>query len=124
MHNADTYAYFGEPVYVYSLKEGINDGFLTPFRVVQVARLWMSTPTRRMTVWRGRSGRGRRYEEGDFNRVIVIQGAREEARRNLSECDQPERQEHRVLREPTTCLLVRDLINQLKTNPDPTTACG
>ena len=29
--NADTYAYFGEPVYVYSLKEGINDGFLTPF---------------------------------------------------------------------------------------------
>ena len=31
--NADTYAYFGEPVYVYSLKEGINDGFLTPFKV-------------------------------------------------------------------------------------------
>ncbi len=35
--NADTYAYFGEPVYVYSLKEGINDGFLTPFRVRQIA---------------------------------------------------------------------------------------
>ena len=31
--NVDTYAYFGEPVYVYSLKEGINDGFLTPFKV-------------------------------------------------------------------------------------------
>ncbi len=31
--NADTYAYFGEPVYVYSLKDGINDGFLTPFKV-------------------------------------------------------------------------------------------
>jgi hypothetical protein len=29
--NVDTYAYFGEPVYIYSLKEGINDGFLTPF---------------------------------------------------------------------------------------------
>jgi type I restriction enzyme R subunit len=35
-NNADTYAYFGEPVYIYSLKEGINDGFLTPFRVKQV----------------------------------------------------------------------------------------
>ncbi len=35
--NADTYAYFGEPVYIYSLKEGINDGFLTPFRVKQIA---------------------------------------------------------------------------------------
>ena len=31
--NIDTYAYFGDPVYIYSLKEGINDGFLTPFRV-------------------------------------------------------------------------------------------
>jgi type I restriction enzyme R subunit len=35
--NADTYAYFGEPVYVYSLKDGINDGFLTPFKVKQIA---------------------------------------------------------------------------------------
>lgn len=31
--NANTYAYFGEPVYTYSLKQGIEDGFLTPFRV-------------------------------------------------------------------------------------------
>jgi type I restriction enzyme R subunit len=35
--NADTYAYFDEPVYIYSLKEGINDGFLTPFKVKQIA---------------------------------------------------------------------------------------
>jgi len=35
--NADTYSYFGEPVFVYSLKEGINDGFLTPFKVRQIA---------------------------------------------------------------------------------------
>ena len=34
--NVDTYAYFGEPVYSYSLKEGINDGFLTPFKVRQM----------------------------------------------------------------------------------------
>lgn len=35
--NIDTYRYFGEPVYIYSLKEGINDGYLTPFKVVQIA---------------------------------------------------------------------------------------
>jgi type I restriction enzyme R subunit len=32
--NADTYEYFGKPVYEYSLREGINDGYLTPFRHV------------------------------------------------------------------------------------------
>ena len=31
--NANTYAYFGKPVYEYSLKQGIEDGFLTPYRV-------------------------------------------------------------------------------------------
>jgi len=35
-NNADTYAYFGEPVYTYALKDGINDGFLTPFKVKQI----------------------------------------------------------------------------------------
>lgn len=33
--NSDTYEYFGEPLYTYSLKQGIDDGFLTPFRVKQ-----------------------------------------------------------------------------------------
>jgi type I restriction enzyme, R subunit len=35
--NADTYGYFGDPVYTYALKEGIGDGFLTPFKVRQMA---------------------------------------------------------------------------------------
>lgn len=34
--NADTYVYFGEPVYSYALKDGINDGFLTPFKVLPI----------------------------------------------------------------------------------------
>jgi len=34
--NVDTYRYFGEPVYIYSLKEGINDGLLTPFKVKRI----------------------------------------------------------------------------------------
>lgn len=34
--NSDTYKYFGEPVYIYSLKDGIKDGFLTPFKVKRI----------------------------------------------------------------------------------------
>ena len=41
--NANTYAYFGEPVYTYSLKQGIEDGFLVPFRTVSLFRsVWTS----------------------------------------------------------------------------------
>lgn len=34
--NGDTYKYFGDPIYEYSLKDGINDGFLTPYKVKRV----------------------------------------------------------------------------------------
>ncbi|MDD3598099.1 type I restriction endonuclease subunit R, partial [Sulfuricurvum sp.] len=34
--NGDTYTYFGEPVYEYSLRDGINDGFLTPYKVKRI----------------------------------------------------------------------------------------
>jgi type I restriction enzyme R subunit len=34
--NVDTYEYFGEPIYTYSLKQGIEDGFLAPYRVQRV----------------------------------------------------------------------------------------
>ena len=38
--NADTYAYFGEPLYTYSLRQGIDDGFLAPYRVHRVVTTW------------------------------------------------------------------------------------
>jgi type I restriction enzyme R subunit len=118
--NVDTYAYFGEPVYVYSLKDGINDGFLTPFRVKQISTTlddYVFTPDD--TVVEGEIEAGRRYEERDFNRTIEIR-EREKKRVEifLSQISQHEKtlvfcanQGH--------ALLVRDLINQLKTNPDP-----
>lgn len=34
--NADTYEYFGDPIYIYSLRQGIDDGFLAPYRVYRV----------------------------------------------------------------------------------------
>jgi len=118
--NVDTYAYFGEPVYVYSLKEGINDGYLSPFRVRQFATTiddYFYTPDD--AVIEGEVEAGKRYTESDFNRIIVI----------------PEREKYRVEqwlgeinpKEKTLvfcatqqhALMVRDFINQLSAGADP-----
>src|SRR3546814_15425376 len=90
--NADTYAYFGEPVFVYSLKEGINDGFLTPFKVKQIqTTLDDYVYTADDTVVEGEVEAGKRYEEKDFNKIIEIKArekrsVRSEARRVGKEC--------------------------------------
>ncbi len=81
--NADTYAYFGEPVYIYSLKDGINDGFLTPFKVKQIATTlddYVYTSDDEMI--EGEVEEGRRYTESEFNRIIEI-AAREKYRVKL-----------------------------------------
>lgn len=118
--NADTYAYFGEPVYVYSLKEGINDGFLTPFKVRQIATTldeYVYTPDDMLI--EGEVEEGKRYTENDFNRVIEI-AERERYRVKLfmDMIDQTQKtlvfcatQDH--------ALAVRDCINQIKQNSDP-----
>ncbi len=114
--NADTYAYFGDPVFTYSLKEGINDGFLTPFKVRQIATTldeYVYTPDDQVV--EGDIDAGRRYEERDFNKIIEIK-EREAYRVKLmmGMIDQHEKtlvfcatQAH--------ALAVRDLINQAKT---------
>jgi len=122
--NVDTYAYFGEPVYIYSLKEGINDGFLTPFKVVQVSTTlddYVYTPDD--YVVEGEVEEGRRYVESDFNRIIEIK-EREQARVNIlmSRIDQREK----ALVFCATQLhaaAIRDLINQKATNKDPLYCC-
>jgi type I restriction enzyme, R subunit len=118
--NADTYAYFGEPVYIYSLKEGINDGFLTPFKVKQISTTldeYVYTPDDHVV--EGEIEAGKRYEESDFNKVIEIR-ERETARARIfmEQINQNEKtlvfcatQDH--------ALAVRDLINQMKASKDP-----
>ena len=118
--NVDTYAYFGEPVFVYSLKDGINDGFLTPFRVKQIATTlddYVYTPDD--TLVEGEIEAGKRYEEADFNRIIEIR-EREKKRVEIfmSQIDQREKtlvfcanQAH--------ALAIRDLINKIKSSTDP-----
>ena len=71
--NVDTYAYFHDPVYIYSLKEGINDGFLTPFKVKRIkTTLDDYMYTNDDTVTEGEIEEGKLYTESDFNRKIVI----------------------------------------------------
>ncbi len=118
--NADTYAYFGEPIYSYSLKEGINDGFLTPFRVKQISTtLDDYIYTSDDTVLEGEVESGRLYTEADFNRKIEIQ-EREKQRVQilLSQIDQ--RQKTLVFCSTQIhALAIRDLINQLKSSTNP-----
>ena len=118
--NVDTYKYFGEPLYVYSLKEGINDGFLTPFKVRRIKTTMDDyTYTSDDEVIEGEVEAGKMYEEADFNRIIEIK--EREAKRVkifLSEINQNEKtivfcatQDH--------ALAVRDLINQFKKSKEP-----
>jgi type I restriction enzyme R subunit len=118
--NADTYAYFGEPVFMYSLKEGINDGFLTPFKVKQIATTlddYVYTPDD--LVIEGDVEAGKRYEEKDFNRVIEIR-EREAYRVKLFMGMIDQREKTLVFcATQTHALAVRDLINQIKKSTDP-----
>ena len=81
--NVDTYKYFGEPVYVYSLKEGINDGFLTPFKVKRIkTTLDDYLYTGDDQIIEGEIEKGKLYTESDFNKIIEIK-AREAKRVQL-----------------------------------------
>jgi type I restriction enzyme R subunit len=118
--NADTYSYFGEPLYIYSLKEGINDGFLTPFRVKQISTTldeYVYAPDDKIV--EGEVESGKLYEETDFTRIIEIKEREAHGvKLFMEQIDQREKtlvfcatQDH--------ALAVRDLINQTKTNADP-----
>jgi len=118
--NVDTYAYFGEPVYTYSLKDGINDGFLTPFKVKQISTtLDEYVYTSDDTLVEGEIEAKKRYTESDFNKLIEIK-EREKKRVEIfmGQINQNEKslvfcatQDH--------ALAVRDLINQMKRSTDP-----
>jgi type I restriction enzyme R subunit len=118
--NVDTYAYFGAPVYTYSLREGINDGFLTPFKVRQIATtLDDYVYTRDDDVIDGEVEEGRRYTESDFNRIIEIK--EREAYRVKTFMEMIDQGQKTIVFCATQdhAAAVRDLINQMKTSKDP-----
>ena len=118
--NVDTYAYFGDPVFIYSLKDGINDGFLTPFKVKQISTTldeYVYTPDDKLI--EGEIETGKRYLEPDFNKIIEIK--EREAHRVKLFMDQINQNEKTLVFCATQdhALAVRDLINQMKTSKDP-----
>jgi type I restriction enzyme R subunit len=118
--NVDTYAYFGDPVYIYSLKDGINDGFLTPFKVKQISTTldeYVYTPDD--TVMEGEVQYGKIYLETDFNKIIEIK--EREAHRVKIFMDMIDQREKTLVfcASQAHALAVRDLINQMKKSHEP-----
>jgi len=118
--NVDTYKYFGEPVYIYSLKEGINDGFLTPFKVKRIkTTLDDYIYTSDDQIIEGEIEEGRIYTEPDFNNIIEIK-AREAKRVNVYLDDANQKEKAIVFcTNQAHAALIRDLINQFKKSKDP-----
>ncbi|MEF3099261.1 DEAD/DEAH box helicase family protein [Raoultella terrigena] len=74
-HEVSSTDYFGDPVYIYSLKEGIEDGFLAPYKVVRVdidVDLQGWRPTKGQTDKSGELIDDRIYNQKDFDRTMVI----------------------------------------------------
>ena len=119
-NNADTYAYFGEPVYTYALKDGINDGFLTPFKVRQIETNldeYIYSPEDELI--EGAVDETRTYTEADFNRIIEISD-RERYRVQLFMEEIDQNQKTLVFcANQLHALAVRDLINQMKISSNP-----
>ncbi|MEA1982649.1 MAG: DEAD/DEAH box helicase family protein, partial [Campylobacterota bacterium] len=113
--NVDTYKYFGEPLYIYSLKDGINDGFLTPFKVKRIKTTlddYIFTSDDKLLD--GEVEEGKLYVESDFNKNIeIVERERERVKIFMNAANADEKtiifcatQEHAAL--------VRDLVNQNK----------
>ena len=118
--NVDTYAYFGEPIYTYSLKEGINDGYLTPFRIKQFQTTldeYVYDPDD--DVIEGEVAAGRQYGEADFNRIIEIE-ERERYRVETFMAQIDQRQKTLVFcATQDHALAVRNVVNQIKLSDEP-----
>lgn len=73
--NRDTYSYFGAPIFEYSLKQGIEDGFLAPYRVHRVITTFDAAGWRPNAGDIDRTGReipDREYTTKDFERVVAL----------------------------------------------------
>jgi len=86
--NVDTYRYFGDPIYVYSLAQGIEDGFLAPYRVRRIvtdidAVGWQPDPG--LLDRFGREVPDGLYETKDFERIVSLLGRTEAVARHLTD---------------------------------------
>src|SRR6266513_1891929 len=86
--NRDTYLYFGNPIYQYSLRQGIDDGFLAPYRVHRVISEWDAAGWRPSKDDLDRYGReipDDEYQTKDFERVVALRARTEAIARHLAD---------------------------------------
>lgn len=86
--NADSYDYFGDPIYTYSLRQGIEDGFLAPYRVHRIVTTWDAAGWRPNQGELDRFGReipDEEYHTNDFERVVSLRARTEAVARHLTE---------------------------------------
>src|SRR5438093_3513046 len=85
--NRDTYRYFGNPLYQYSLRQGIDDGFLAPYRVHRVLTTWDAAGWRPSQGDLDRYGRAipdEEYQTKDFERAVALRARTETIARHLT----------------------------------------
>ena len=119
--NVDTYKYFGDPKFIYKLKDGIEDGFLTPFRVRKYTTNideYVYDPED--DVLEGDIEAGEEYTDGDWNTKIEIR-QREEYLVDLFMKNIGTNEKAIVFcANQNHAALIRDIINEKKQNSNPT----
>src|SRR5213596_661425 len=86
--NRDTYLYFGNPIYTYSLRQGIDDGFLAPYRVHRIVTQWDAAGWRPSKDDLDRYGReipDDEYQTKDFERVVALRARTQAIARHLTD---------------------------------------
>ncbi len=116
--NANTYRYFGDPVYSYSLKQGIADGYLTPFRVrISESNIdeYMYNPDDEVD---GEIDPEKTYTESDFyNGKIEIRQRDEHRVKELLSQINPDEKTIVFCATQLHAHIIRDMINQYKKSP-------
>jgi type I restriction enzyme R subunit len=118
--NADTYSYFGEPVYTYALKEGIEDGFLTPFKVRQMASTidsYVFDPADEVVS--GEIDPDHVYTEAEINAKIIIPEREQSRIHEFMDQINPRQKTLVFCATQNHAAAVRDYINQIKDIDDP-----
>ncbi len=85
--NRDTYRYFGNAIYEYSLRQGIDDGFLAPYRVHRVISEWDAAgwrPSKHELDRYGREIPDDEYQTKDFERVVALRARTEAIAKHLT----------------------------------------
>lgn len=115
--NGDTYKYFGDPIYTYALKEGINDGFLTPFKVKEIQTNYDEyTVTADDVILDGEAEVGDTFTYRDYGRKIIIQQVEEYRVKKFLELINQNQKTLVFCSTQKHAALIRDLVNQFSTS--------